>query len=106
MFPALGQGLLISSLAKNQFVASQIAVISGFLPALLLSGFLFEIDSMPGWIQVITHVVPAKYYVQGLQTIFLAGNIWSQLLPNMLALVAIGTVFFGITLARTRKSLD
>ena len=106
MFPALGQGLLISSLAKNQFIASQIALISGFLPALLLSGFLFEIDSMPGWIQVITHVVAAKYYVQGLQTIFLAGDIWSQLLPNMLALVAIGTVFFGITLARTRKSLD
>ena len=57
LVPALGQGLLISALARNQFVAAQIALISGFLPALLLSGFLFEIDSMPLVIRALTHIV-------------------------------------------------
>src|SRR3546814_11070803 len=52
MVPALGQGLLISSLARNQFLAAQIALFSGFLPAFMLSGFLFEIDSMPAPIQI------------------------------------------------------
>lgn len=106
MLSALGQGLLISAVSRNQFVASQLALISGFLPALLLSGFLFEIDSMPGFIQVLTRIVAARYYVEGLQSVFLAGDIWPQLLRNFAALLAIGSVFFAITLARTRKRLD
>lgn len=106
LVPALGQGLLISVLAKNQFIASQIALMSGFLPSFLLSGFLFEIDSMPGWIQVITHAVPARYYVASLQTIFVAGDIWWQLARDMLAMLAVGAVFFTIILVRARKRLD
>ncbi|MBN1239498.1 MAG: ABC transporter permease [Gammaproteobacteria bacterium] len=103
---ALGQGMLISALARNQFVAAQVALLSGFLPALLLSGFLFEIDSMPAIIRGITYVVAARYYVASLQTVFLAGDAWSVFLPNMLAMLAIGAVFFGITALKTRKSLD
>ena len=106
LVPALGQGLLISALARNQFVAAQVALISGFLPALLLSGFLFEIDSMPLWIRTLTHIVAARYFVASLQTVFLAGDVWSQFLPNMLGMLGIGTVFFTITALRTRKSLD
>ncbi|MGA8205486.1 MAG: ABC transporter permease [Woeseiaceae bacterium] len=106
LVPALGQGLLISTLARNQFVASQIALLSGFLPAMLLSGFIFEIDSMPLIIRVITHVVPARYFVSSLQTVFLAGDVWSVFLPNMLAMLAIGGVFLGITARKSRKSLD
>jgi ABC-2 type transport system permease protein len=106
LVPALGQGLLISALARNQFVAAQIAVISGFLPALLLSGFLFEIDSMPLAIRALTHIVAARYFVASLQSVFLAGDIWSQFLPNMAAMAAIGAVFFAIAALKTRKSLD
>ncbi|MEL7451410.1 MAG: ABC transporter permease [Pseudomonadota bacterium] len=106
LVPALGQGLLISVLAKNQFIASQIALMSGFLPSFLLSGFLFEIDSMPGWIQVITHAVPARYYVASLQTIFVAGDIWWQLSRDILAMLAVGSVFFLIILTRSHKRLD
>ena len=106
LVPALGQGLLISTLARNQFVASQIALLSGFLPAMLLSGFIFEIDSMPLIIRVITHIVPARYFVSSLQTVFLAGDVWSVFLPNMLAMLAIGGVFLGITARKSRKSLD
>lgn len=106
LVPALGQGLLISTLARNQFVASQIALMSGFLPALLLSGFLFEIDSMPAWIRAFTHVVAARYFVASLQTVFLAGDVWAQFLPSMLAMLLIGAVLFSITALKTRKSLD
>ena len=106
LVPALGQGLLISALARNQFVAAQIALISGFLPALLLSGFLFEIDSMPLVIRALTHVVAARWFVASLQSVFLSGDIWAQFLPNMAFMLAIGAVFFTITAVKTRKSLD
>jgi len=106
LIPALGQGLLISALARNQFVAAQVAVFSGFLPAFLLSGFLFEIDSMPPVIRAVTYVIPARYFVTGLQTVFAAGDVWSLLVPSMLAMLAIGSVFFAITARKTRKSLD
>jgi ABC-2 type transport system permease protein len=106
LVPALGQGLLISAVARNQFVAAQLALISGFLPALLLSGFLFEIDSMPVVIRGLTHIVAARYFVASLQSVFLAGDVWSQFLPNMLAMLTIGAVFFAITAVKTRKSLD
>ena len=106
LIPALGQGLMISTLSKNQFVASQLAVFSGFMPAFVLSGFLFEIDSMPQWLQYLTQLVPARHFVAALQTLFLAGDIWPQLLRNILALLGIGAVFFGITLAQSHKRLD
>jgi ABC-2 type transport system permease protein len=104
--PALGQGLVISALARNQFVAAQAALMSGFLPAFLLSGFLFEIDSMPAPIRAITFLVPARYFIATLQTVFLAGDLWAVLLPNIGAMLAIGAVFFAIARLRTRKSLD
>ena len=106
LVPALGQGLLISATSRNQFVASQLALLTGFLPAFLLSGFLFQIESMPRWIQLITTVIPARYFVTGLQTVFLAGDVWSILVPNILAMSAVGLVFFLLTAATTRKSLD
>ena len=106
LVPALGQGLLISALARNQFVAAQVALISGFLPALLLSGFLFEIDSMPLVIRALTHIVAARYFVACLQSVFLSGDTWPLFLPNMAAMLAIGAVFFTITALKTRKSLD
>ncbi len=106
LFPALGQGLLISTMAKNQFLASQAAVMSGFLPAFLLSGFLFEIQSMPWFIQQITLVIPARYYVSSLQTAFLAGDVWPLYLSDMAKMVVVGLVFFGLTRLKAKEYLD
>ena len=105
LVPALGQGLLISTLARNQFLASELAVLTGFLPAFLLSGFLFEIQSMPWLIQKITYIIPARYYVSSLQTVFLAGDVWPVFLHDMAGMMAVGAVFFAITLAKSSKRL-
>ncbi len=106
MVPALGQGLLISSMARNQFLAAQIALFSGFLPAFMLSGFLFEIESMPMAIQVITWLVPARYFVSSLKTVFLVGDIWAVFVPNLLAMAVIGVLFFVLAKRATRKNLE
>ena len=106
LIPALGQGLLISAVTKNQFVAAQVALLTGFLPALLLSGFLFEISSMPEPIQWLTRLVPARYFNAALQTLFLAGDVWPLLLRQLVAMAAIGLFFFAVARAKTRKSLE
>lgn len=106
LIPALGLGLLISTLAKNQFIAAQLALIAGFLPAFLLSGFLFEIRSMPLPIQLITHLVPARYFNAGLQTVFLAGDVWPLILPMLGAMLLLGAILFAIIVRKTKKSLE
>jgi ABC-2 type transport system permease protein len=106
MLVALGMGLLISIVAKNQFVAGQIAIIVTFLPAFILSGFIFDINSMPAPIQVITHLVPARYFVTIVQTLFLAGDIWPVVLPNAAALALMAAVFFALVRRRASKRLD
>ena len=106
LIPALGLGLLISTIARNQFIAAQLALLSGFLPAYLLSGFLFEISSMPKIIQLITHIVPARYFNTGLQTVFLAGDVWPLLLPSLGAMALLGTLLFAVVVRKTRKSLE
>ena len=106
LIPALGLGLLISTIARNQFIAAQLALLAGFLPAYLLSGFLFEISSMPKIIQLITHIVPARYFNTGLQTVFLAGDVWPLLLPSLGAMALLGTLLFAVVVRKTRKSLE
>lgn len=102
---ALGIGLLISSLTKNQFVASQITMVVTFLPAMMLSGFLFDIASMPWAIQLITHIFPARYFVSLLQTLFLAGDIWSVIWPNAAVLAAMAALLMTLSVRATRKEL-
>jgi ABC-2 type transport system permease protein len=104
--PALGQGLLISAATKNQFLASQLALLSGFLPGFLLSGFLFEIDSMPRVIQWITVIVPARYLITSLQTVFLAGDIWPLFLRDIAVMLCEGAVLFTLAALTTRKRLS
>ena len=103
---ALGLGLFISTLARNQFVASQIAFIVTMLPAMMLSGMLFDIASMPRWLQAITYVVPARYLVSILQTLFLAGDVGAVLWPNLAGLAVAAALAVGATLAVTRRRLD
>lgn len=103
---ALGMGLLISTLAKNQFVAGQVAIIVTFLPAFILSGFIFDIRSMPEAVQLLTHLVAARFYVAILQTLFLAGDIWPVILTNAAALLLMMLIFLGLTRHKSRKRLD
>ena len=106
LFCALGLGLMISTITKNQVFAYQITLIVAFLPAYILSGFLFEIHSMPKWIQLLTYIIPAKYFVQSLQSLFLVGNVWKLILIDMIPIITIGFFFFMITAFKTVKRLD
>ena len=106
LLAALGQGLLISTLTRNQFVSGQISIMAGFLPAFILSGFIFEISSMPWPIQAITYLLPPRYFVTILQSIFLSGTLWDLILPNLLAMLGISLVFFILTARKTVKRLD
>jgi ABC-2 type transport system permease protein len=103
---ALSLGLLISTVARTQFLASQIAMMVAYLPAVYFSGFLFEIASMPAPLRAFAAIVPAKYYVQGLQTIFLAGDIGAVLLPASAVLAGMAVLLFALTARKTRKRLD
>lgn len=106
LFCSLGLGLMISTLTKNQVFAYQVTLIVGFLPAYILSGFLFDITSMPRWIQFITFFIPAKYFVQSLQSLFLVGNVWPLLFYDIIPIVLFGILFFVITALKTVKRLD
>ncbi len=105
LVPSLGQGLLISAVTKNQFVASQVALISAFLPAMMLSGFLFEISSMPAVIRGLTYIVPARYLIPSLQSVFLVGDLWSLFLPNIAVLLGFGALFFTFAIRATRRRI-
>ena len=89
---ALGIGLLISSWVKNQLVASQLTMLVTFMPAFMLSGFLFDLRSMPLAVRLITYLLPARYYVALLQSVFLAGDVWSVIVPNTLVLTVMAAV--------------
>lgn len=106
MLTALGMGLLISTVARNQFVAGQVAIIVAFLPAFILSGFIFDIASMPPVVQLLTHVIPARYFVSALQTLFLAGTVRPIVLFNGAALFAMAVIFLALTRRKTSKSLE
>src|SRR5260370_41884574 len=80
---ALGLGLLLSTTTRNQFNAAQAALNAAFLPALILSGFIYEIRSMPVVIRAVTYLIPARYFVTAMQTLFQAGNVWSVLIRSM-----------------------
>jgi pyoluteorin transport system permease protein len=102
---SLGLGLLISSGLKSQFLASLVTLILAFLPSLMLSGFLFDIRSEPIVVQFITYLFPARYYVSVLQTLLLAGNIWSDVLPNAAVLLVMAVALMLANFRFTRKSL-
>lgn len=106
LLTALGMGLVISVLARSQFVAAMVAIVTTFLPAFILSGFLFDIRSMPQVIQVLTHIVAARYFVTMLQSTFLAGDVWPVILSNALGMAILCVFFLGIALLRFHKRLD
>lgn len=101
----LGQGLLISVVARNQMVATQMATMSSMLPSMLLSGFVFPIENMPQVLQWVTVVVPARYFVEGLRGVLLRGNDLSVLWPQALALAGFAFVALALSTARFRRTV-
>lgn len=102
---SLAIGLLVSSATKSQFVSSMVTLVVTFLPAMMLSGFLFDLRSMPDIVRWISYVLPARYYVALLQTIFLAGDIWAVIWPNAGMLALMAAILLAATRAVTRKEL-
>ncbi|HWA44971.1 MAG TPA: ABC transporter permease [Hypericibacter adhaerens] len=103
---ALGLGLLVSSAVRTQFAASQIATLVSFLPSLFFSGAIFEISAMPAILRGFAAIVPARYYVDSLQTIFLVGDIAPVLLRSAAVLAVIATAIIAFTIRKTRMRLD
>jgi ABC-2 type transport system permease protein len=102
---ALGIGLLVSTLVKSQFLASQLAMLLTFLPAMMLSGFIYDLRSMPAAIRAITYVLPARYAVALLQTLFLAGNVGSVIWLNVGVLTVMAAALLLATRLTTRKRI-
>lgn len=106
MFVALGIGLLISAMTKNQFLASQIAILASFMPALMLSGFVFDLRNVPFAVRIVGYLLPATYFMEMVKTLFLAGNQWALLLKDCGILAIYAFVVLGLAAAVTRKRLD
>jgi ABC-2 type transport system permease protein len=102
----LSLGFFISVLAKNQFAACQIALLVTFLPAFLLSGFLFSIEQMPIALQWITSVVPARYYVSLLKKIFLKGTPTAMLYADLIPLAVFALVLALLATRSFHKRLE
>jgi ABC-2 type transport system permease protein len=102
---SLGWGILISTLADSQQVAFQLALLSSMLPTFLLSGFIFPISSMPRALQILSHAVPARYYLAALRGIVLKGagpEVWWS---EAVGLAVYGVAVLGLATARTVRSL-
>jgi ABC-2 type transport system permease protein len=102
---ALGMGMLISVVMKNQLLASQFAMVTTFLPAFLPSGFMFAIANMPKPIQVITHIVPARYFVTLLKGIYLKGVGLEILAGEALLLAVYGAIVLLLANVKFKKKL-
>ena len=107
IFCAMGQGLFMSSIAKNQTVAVIATVFSTILPSMLLSGFVFPIDSMPWIIRILTYIVPAKYFLTALRSIFLKeGAGLAILYREAIFLFVFGTIFLFLAAKKFKKKLE
>lgn len=99
-------GLFISGKTRNQFQASQVALLVSFMPALMLSGFVFDLRNVPAVVQVISHLLPATHFMQLIKTLFLAGDNWSMLLRDC-SILLLYAVLLTFAVHRTlRKKLD
>jgi ABC-2 type transport system permease protein len=106
MVVSLGIGLLISAFTRNQFLASQIAILASFMPALMLSGFIFDLRNVPLVVRIVGHVLPATYFMELVKTLFLAGDQWALILKDGAILTGYAMLLLGLARAVTRKRLD
>lgn len=103
---ALSLGIFISAMAKTQLLASQAAFVATFLPAFLLSGFMFDIGNMPRALQLVTYLVPARYFVSILRGLYLKGTGLALLWPECLLMVAFGALMLLLAIRAFKKRLD
>lgn len=101
----LGLGILVSTVAKSQLVASQAAFVLTLLPAFMLSGFLYSIDNMPQFLQKLTYVVQSRYFVAILKDVFLKGNPAVFLGKELLFLVAYAGIVFSVAIRKFKKNI-
>jgi ABC-2 type transport system permease protein len=106
MLASLGFGLMISAAIRVQFVAAQISILAGFLPAFFLSGLLFDLGSAPRFVRIISYLVPARYFVTISHTLFMAGDVWPVLWPSGLALLLMAGVFTTLAYRKLSKRLE
>lgn len=106
LFGALCWGIFISIVARTQLLASQVALVSSFLPAFLLSGFMFSIWNMPRPLQLVTYIIPARYFVSILKGIFLKGSTLALLSGQALLLAAYGAIVFTAAARKFRKRVE
>lgn len=106
MLVAVAVGLLISSVTRNQFLASQVALITAFLPSLMLSGFLFDLRNVPLVVRIVGQLLPATYFMELIRTLFLAGTVWPMVFRNCAILLAYAVVLLALARLVTRKRLD
>jgi len=104
-FGALCWGILISTVTRSQTISYQLSMISSFLPAFLLSGFIYSIENMPTPIQTVSRIVPARYFVTILKGIFLKGIGIAVLWPELLALILYGSIMFFIAVRKMRAKV-
>jgi len=105
LFGALGLGIVISIVAKSQLVASQIAMVATFLPSFLLSGFMFAISNMPVPLQVVSRIIPARYFIIALKGIFLKGNPLRILIMDVAFLLIFGAAIFVVANKKFKKKM-
>ena len=103
---SLAMGLVISGLTRNQFAASQIALLASFMPALMLSGFVFDLRNVPWVIQGVSHVLPATHFMGLIKTLFMAGDYWPQILRANAALLAYAVVLLALARRTLAKTLE
>lgn len=106
LFVALGIGLVISVATKSQFLAAQVSLVLSFMPALMLTGFLYDLRSVPVPIGVIGNALPQTFYLELLRTLFLTGNNWALILKNGAVLTLYAIFFVGLALKVTRKRVE
>jgi ABC-2 type transport system permease protein len=104
IYSSLSIGVFVSVIATNQLLAFLLVVIISVLPSMILSGFIFPIESMPLIIQIITNFTPAKFFLSIIRSVLLKGVPFDTLLTNYIYLLAYGTVFFGFSFVAYRKS--
>jgi ABC-2 type transport system permease protein len=102
---ALMLGIYISVVAKNQLMASQMAILTSFLPTFMLSGFTYEIFNMPQWVQAITYLVPARYFIVILRGIYLKGVGFETLWLNIIPLVVFAFVAARAAIFKFKKKV-
>jgi ABC-2 type transport system permease protein len=105
LFGALSVGMLISIIARNQLLASQLAIVATVLPAFLLSGFIFPIENMPLPIQAVTHLMTARYFVLILRGIYLKDVGMAVLWPDVLFLALFGAIVMMVAVRKFKKRI-